>query len=154
MKNQFLNIDITNIINLLDRLSPETMPKWGSMSAQRMIEHLSDSIKISSGKLILPLEISEMMIPKMQDILASDKEMPKNFEVPFAQNEDQLRNEELALAIDEFLLEWIDFEECFSENADLRHVHPYYGALNYEQWMKLHSKHFTHHFKQFGLIEE
>jgi hypothetical protein len=78
--------------------------------------------------------------------------MPKNIEVPFATREQLLRNEELALAIDELLLEWIDFEDFFSEKPDRTQSHPYYGPLNYEQWIRLHSKHFTHHFSQFGLI--
>ena len=79
--------------------------------------------------------------------------MPKNFEASFARIRETLRHEELALAIDELLLEWVDFEECYTENPDAKHTHPYYGALNYEQWTRLHSKHFTHHFKQFGLID-
>jgi len=152
MTPAFLELDITFLVSKLDELKPNTKPKWGGMSAQQMIEHLSDSIKISSGKLKLGLEIPEEKISKMQEILASDKEMPKNFEVPFAKKDTPLQHEELALSIDEFLLEWIDFEEHFSENSNTTEIHPYYGPLNYFQWLRLHSKHFTHHFQQFGLL--
>jgi hypothetical protein len=153
MNKVFLEMDITYLVTLLDQLSPEIKAKWGRMSAQKMVEHLTDSIKISSGKLVLPLEIPEEKIAQMQEILNSDKEMPKNFEVPFAQKNAKLRHEELALAIDELLLEWIDFEDFFSEQPDSTPSHPYYGPLNYEQWIRLHSKHFTHHFRQFELIK-
>jgi hypothetical protein len=152
MKPAFLELDITLLINKLDELTPNTQAKWGAMSAQQMVEHLSDSIKISSGKLKLSLQIPEDSISKMQEILSSDKEIPKNSEVPFANKDLPMRNEELALAIDEFLLEWIDFEEHFYENPNSTEIHPYYGPLNYEQWLRAHSKHFTHHFKQFGLF--
>jgi hypothetical protein len=152
MNGAFLDMDITYVISLLDKLSPERKGNWGSMSAQHMVEHLTDSIKISSGKIHLQLEIPEEKIAHMQDILASEREMPKNIEVPFATREQLLRNEELALAIDELLLEWIDFEDFFSEKPDSTQSHPYYGPLNYKQWIRLHSKHFTHHFSQFGLI--
>lgn len=152
MSTTFLEMDITYLVELLDKLSPDTKPSWGHMNAQQMVEHLSDSIKISSGKLILPLEVPEEKIPKMQAFLESDKAMAKNIEVPFAKKDTPLRHEELALAIDEFLLEWIDFEEFFGENPESRTSHPYYGPLNYEQWLRLHAKHFTHHFEQFGLI--
>jgi oxepin-CoA hydrolase/3-oxo-5,6-dehydrosuberyl-CoA semialdehyde dehydrogenase len=152
MTPAFLELDITLLINKLDELTPNTQPKWGGMSAQQMVEHLSDSIKISSGKLNVGLEIPEDKIAKMQEILASDKEMPKNFVVPFAKKDTPLRHEELALAIDEFLLEWIDFEEYFNEKPHATAIHPYYGPLKYDQWLRLHSKHFTHHFQQFGLI--
>ena len=147
MTPSFLEMDITMLVAKLDKLTADTKPVWGSMSAQRMVEHLSDSIKISSGKFKQKLEIPEEKIPKMQEILASDKEMPKNFEVPFAKKDTPLRHEELALAIDEFLLEWIDFEEYYAENPSKMEIHPYYGSLNYEQWLRMHSKHFTHHFE-------
>ncbi len=152
MTPAFLEMDITLLVAKLDELTADKKPLWGSMSAQRMVEHLTDSIKMSSGKLKLGLEIPEEKISKMQEILASDKEMPKNFEVPFAKKDTPLRHEELALAIDEFLLEWIDFEEYYAENPGQKEIHPYYGSLNYEQWLRMHSKHFTHHFEQFGLI--
>jgi hypothetical protein len=63
-----------------------------------------------------------------------------------------LRHEEIELAIDEFLLEWIDFEEHYSTDERKTENHPYYGPLQYEQWCRLHAKHFTHHFEQFGLL--
>lgn len=148
----FIEPDIEQLLSKLDTLKESQLPLWGSMNAQQMVEHLSDSLKISSGKLIFPLEISEEKIPKMIQFLESEHPMPKNFEVSFAHKNEPLRHEEMALAIDEFLLEWIDFEEYFSNTSATATVHPYYGPLNFEQWLRLHSKHFTHHFTQFGLI--
>lgn len=148
----FIELDITELIPLLDKLDPNTKPLWGNMSAQRMIEHLSDSIRVSSGKDFFPMEVPEDRIERMLAFLDSEKPMAKNISVSFAPADVELRNEEIELAIDEFLLEWIDFENHFAENPDTKEVHPYYGPLNYEQWLRLHAKHFTHHFEQFGLI--
>ncbi len=150
---EFINPDITEIIPLMDKLNPETKPLWGEMSAQRMIEHLTDVVKIASGKTKLTLEIPEDKIERMQAFLDSGKEMAKNIEVSFAAKDEPLRNEEIELAIDEFLLEWIDFETHFGEDETRRELHPHYGLLNYDQWRRLHSKHLTHHFRQFGLID-
>ena len=149
----FLEPDITVIIPLLDKLSPDMRPKWGSMSAQRMVEHLTESIRLASGKESFPLEITEDRIERMQAFLNSDKPMAQNIEVSFAGKDVPLKNEELELAIDEFLLEWIDFEQVFDENPSLMISHPYYGPLDYDQWLRLHAKHLTHHLTQFGLIE-
>lgn len=149
----FIETDITVIIPMMDELSPDAQPLWGGMSAQRMIEHLTDTVKIASGKSQFPLEIPEDKIERMQAFLASDKPMARNIEVPFAGKDLPLRHEEIELAIDEFLLEWIDFENFYEENPDARVSHPYYGDLNYEQWLRLHQKHLTHHFEQFGLIK-
>jgi len=149
---EFVELDITEVIQKLDKLSADSKPLWGNMSAQRMIEHLTDTIKIASGKTKLALEIPEDRIEKMQGFLYSDKPMARNIDVSFAKKEVPLRNEEIELAIDEFLLEWIDFEEHFAEDANRTELHPYYGNLNYDQWCRLHAKHLTHHFEQFGLI--
>jgi hydroxymethylglutaryl-CoA reductase len=148
----FIELDITEMIQLLDKLSPDQQPLWGKMSAQRMVEHLSDIIKTSSGKTNMPLQIEPDKIERMQAFLYSDKPMVKGIEVALAKKE-ELRHEEIELAIDEFLLEWIDFESHFENNEEKTEIHPFYGELNYEKWCKFHSKHFTHHFKQFGLIE-
>ena len=148
----FIEADIETILNKLSTLEETRKPIWGSMSAQRMVEHLTDSVKVASGKIIIDLLIPEEKIEKMQLFLASDKPMAKNIEVPFATKDTELRHSEIDLAIDELTEEWCDFQELFEENENMKTVHPYYGALNYEQWKRLHSKHFTHHFEQFGLI--
>jgi hypothetical protein len=148
---EFIELDISEIIQKLDKLKPDSKPLWGNMSAQRMVEHLTDTIKIASGKTKFPLEIPEDKIEKMQAFLESDKPMARNIEVPFAKKDTELRHEEIELAIDEFLLEWIDFEEHFAEDENRTEPHPYYGNLNFEQWSRLHAKHLTHHFEQFGI---
>ncbi len=148
---EFITLDISEMIPRLDKLTENTSPQWGSMSAQRMVEHLSDSLKISSGKIKLAIEVEEEKIERMIQFLNSEKEMPKNFEVSFAKKDTPLRHEEIELAIDEFLLEWIDFEEFFDENPEKTTIHPLYGPLNYDQWCRMHSKHITHHFQQFEI---
>lgn len=148
----FIELDITEIIKKLDKLSETSKPVWGEMSAQRMVEHLTDTIMIASGKKKFPLEIPEDKIEKMLGFLDSDKPMARNIDVPFAKKNEALRNEEIELAIDEFLLEWLDFEEHYSENENRTELHPYYGNLNYDQWCRLHAKHLTHHFEQFGIL--
>lgn len=148
---EFIELDISEIIQKLDKLKPDSKPLWGNMSAQRMVEHLTDTLKIASGKTKFPLEIPEDRIEKMQAFLESDKPMARNIDVPFAKKDTELRHEEIELAIDEFLLEWIDFEEHFDEEENTTELHPYYGNLNFEQWSRLHAKHLTHHFEQFGI---
>lgn len=148
----FIEANIEVILEKLSKLDPDTKPAWGEMQAQRMVEHLAEMVRISSGKVSAELLIPEDKIEKMQLYLDSDKEMGQNIEVPFAGKNVPLRHEEIDLAIDELTEEWVDFEEFYEENPLKTVVHPYYGALNFEQWKRLHSKHFTHHFKQFGLI--
>jgi hypothetical protein len=149
----FVTLSLEDLLNYLNQLTPETKPLWGTMNAQRMVEHLTDTLQIATGKNPQPLEITEDRIPRMLEFLASDKPMAQNIAVPFAKPETMLRNAELELAIDEFVDEWLEFEELYEAQPNHTAVHPYYGPLNGEQWKKLSQKHLTHHFKQFGLIE-
>jgi hypothetical protein len=148
----FIEPNIESILATLAKLTSEKKPAWGEMSAQRMVEHLTDSVQVSTGKNQLELLIPEEKIEKMQAFLASDKGMAKNIEVPFAKKDTPVRNEELELAVDELVDEWLAFEEYYEENPSATQLHPFYGQLNFEQWKQLHAKHFTHHFQQFELI--
>lgn len=148
----FVEPNLENILPYFEKLSSDSKALWGSMSAQRMVEHLTDTLKIATGENPQKMEVPEDKIPRMQAFLESDKPMAQNIEVPFATQEMKLRHEELELAIDEFVDTWLHFEELFEQNPRRTEPHPFYGPLNYEQWARLHSKHLTHHFTQFGLL--
>lgn len=148
----FVNCDLESFLSVLSKLEETSRPKWGNMSAQRMVEHLTDGINMSMGIGDFQLEIPEDRVSKMVQFLDSDKPMAQNIQVSFAKPDTPLRNVDLEEAIDEFTLAWVDFEELYENQPDFSALHPYYGNLNFEQWKRLHSKHFTHHFNQFGII--
>lgn len=150
---QYIHPDLETLLSIINKIDASTQPKWGKMNAQRMIEHLTDSIFMSMGQGNHTLLIPTDKIEKSQTILASDKPMPKEFSVPFAPEEYTLRNEELELAVDEFVDAWLAYEEYYEEQPEKLNLHPFYGDLNKGQWDRMHSKHFTHHFQQFGLID-
>lgn len=129
----FIEPNLETILTHLENIESTTQPLWGSMSAQRMVEHLSDSMKMAVGQSVFPLEVPEDRIPKMKEFLLSEKPMAKNMEVPFAKKNEELRSSDLELAIDELAENWVEFEEYFSENEHETTLHPYYGPLNYEE---------------------
>jgi hypothetical protein len=145
-------LSLEDMLVQLNQLNKSTKPNWGRMSAQRMVEHLSESFKMASGKISFPSEVQASAIEKMQAFLLTDKPMAKNIEVAFSPENAQLRHEELDLAVDEFAEEWIDFIDGFEENPSKTTEHPYYGKLTFDQWIRLHDKHIKHHFEQFGLV--
>ena len=149
---EFVQADLCAFLEILENLDEKKSASWGKMTPQRMIEHLCDCIYMSCGIGNHELLIPEEKIKGMQAFLISDKEMPQNIQVPFAKENTPLRNTDIELALDEFTMAWVDFEEMYSEDSKKTALHPYYGNLNYEQWLLLHSKHFTHHFTQFGLM--
>jgi len=141
------------MLSILNRLSSSKTPLWGKMNAQEMVEHLSDMLMISRGTGNFTIDVDAETIARRQQFLSSDKEMAKNIAVPFTKEIIELRHDELELALDEFAEEWINFTEYYENNPSASVIHPYYGDLDFNLWLKMHDKHFMHHFKQFGLIE-
>lgn len=143
---------LEEVLSTLNKLEANATPNWGSMSAQRMVEHLTDTLRIATGKNPQPLLIPEDKIEKMQAFLETDKPMARNIEVPFAKKDTPLRHAELELAVDELTDEWLEFDELYDENPERTENHSFYGPLNHEKWRLLNAKHLNHHFEQFGLI--
>lgn len=148
----FIETDLEAVLAHLNKLTAETKPAWGKMSAQRMVEHLSDTLRIATGENPQQLLIPEDKVERMVAFLYTDKPMARDMEVPFAKEGTPLRHEELELAIDEFVDVYLEFQEMFAQDPELKTVHAYYGPLNYEQWDLLNKKHLTHHFTQFGIL--
>ena len=148
----FVATELEVVLPIFDKLTATTPALWGMMSSQRMVEHLVDVIRIATGENTQGLLIDEEKLPSMLRFLESDKPMAKEIQVPFATADMPLRHEEIELAIDEYIDVYLTFEELYENNPDLTNVHPYYGPLNFDQWKRLHAKHLTHHFNQFGLI--
>lgn len=148
----FISPNLESILSYLNQLEETKTPNWGSMTAQRMVEHLSESLLMSMGKFSVSMAIPEEKLGSMQAFLQGEKPMAQNIKVPFAPENYKLRNESLELAIDELCELWIDFELLYENQAHRSALHPYYGDLDYKGWLRLHSKHFTHHFLQFDLI--
>src|SRR5687768_6709883 len=71
LKNQF--------VALVKQIASDTLPAWGKMTLQQMIEHFTDSVRIASGKSVhLELVTPASQIQKMQEFLMSDKHFREN----------------------------------------------------------------------------
>lgn len=146
------SLELESMLTQLSKLTAQQVPAWGSMSPQRMVEHLADALYMSIGNGSYELEVAEDRIERMQAWLETDKPMAKDVQVSFATPSTPLRNDELETAVDEFTDAFLAFTEYYEENPSQTHLHPFYGHLNATQWARLHTKHFAHHFEQFGLI--
>ncbi len=145
-------MELVTMLDALDRLTISKKPVWGKMTAQEMVEHLSDLLIMSRGLNNFTPNENDETYARRQQFLYSDKEMARNIAIPFRKDIIELRHNELELSIDEFTIEWLNFIEYYEENPGATETHPYYGELDFEKWGKLHVKHFKHHFQQFELI--
>jgi len=140
-------------ISLIGKIDPQGKPKWGVMNAQQMIEHLSDSVRIANGKDIKKILTPAENLPRAKAFMMSDKpfkENTKNVELP--EVPPPVRKSGMNLAIEELQGELKDFFSVFENEPGKSIANPFYGDLNYAEWVQLLHKHFTHHLRQFNII--
>lgn len=131
------------------------MPAWGEMTAQHMVEHLVQTFRLSNGKIEITPAYEGRKLKVMRQFLESDKPMPKNFTNPaIGSGLKPLIFQNLEEAKSALLEETDEFISYFQKHPDATPVNPTFGALDYDGWIKFHRKHITHHFKQFGLIDD
>lgn len=145
-----------NLLDLspLDKLTETTVPVWGTMSAQHMLEHLCQAVQLSNGNLVInDCMTPNKKLPLLKRILMSDRPLPKNFtNTVIGEGLKPLINKNLESAITELINEISQINNPFESNEDALPVNPTFGPLNKEEWIQFHKKHLLHHFTQFGLI--
>jgi hypothetical protein len=148
----FVEPKIEIVLEKLEKLSENKTPLWGSMSAIRMVEHLTDTCDLALGKMAVELEIPEDKIERAQGFIMSEHPLPKNFPASFAPASAGLRHSDLKSALIEFESRWKEYLDYYAKNQDAKHLHPNFGVLDFKLWNRLHSKHITHHLEQFDIL--
>ena len=148
-------IDISDrqqVHSLLLLLQPETRPLWGSFTAQHMVEHLVEQVEYTNGKKTGPCDRPPEEAEKAKQIgVYTDAQIPKNIVLdppPVG-----FRYPNISTAITQLMQELSDFDVYFQDPAATS-VHGGFGPMTGPEWRIWHSKHFTHHFRQFGLLQE
>lgn len=141
-------------VGYLKTLQSDTAPLWGSMNAHQLIEHLSTTLKVSNGKIDVPLTTDPDKVDKYKAIGLSERPFNRDINNPLiSASIGVYRTSGLDEAIQEFQREMDDFMAYFKEKGkDHLRTHNFIGHLNYEEWLFFHYKHFQHHFMQFGLV--
>ena len=117
-----------------------------------MIEHLIDQVEYTNGKKITGcFNTPEKAALEKTKWIYTDAQIPKNLVLKAPP--ENFRFTDLETAKKQLLQELDDFNEYFKPQGTVS-IHASYGAMNYNEWLIWHNKHFTHHFKQFGLLPE
>lgn len=150
-----INIQERNtVFEMLKKLQSDTPPLFGKMSPQHMIEHLMLALSFSNGKSPQPLMVDERVAKTIKHYtINTNKEMSVGFKAPMLGDDLlPLTYSNLESAIEHLREELNSFDLYFKINPNATPVSPVIGELNYNEWIIFHNKHFTHHFKQFGLL--
>ncbi len=157
MDQQKLDFISTGAFDKMNALKEDSKGGWGVMNAQEMTEHLADFFNVSTEKIKTKLYTPEEHLPKYMEFLMSEKEFKENTKAPaelLGETPLPLRFSSLDEAKQNLRQSVNDFNAYFREDESKRTLHPAFGMLNYDEWVRLHYKHVLHHLKQFGLAKE
>jgi hydroxymethylglutaryl-CoA reductase len=137
----------------LSKLNTASKPNFGSMNAQQMIEHVSAVTQIANGNWVVHTFVSDEKTARRKPFLNTDAELQTGFKASFlAEEPNELKFSSIQEAIDDLLDQVALFVKVFTDDDKRTVVHPFFGELDFDYWQKFQVKHFTHHFKQFGLV--
>jgi hypothetical protein len=138
-----------NILERLEKLTPDSDRQWGKMSPAQMLVHCQKPIEVVTGKLVLKGGLLGFLFGKMakNNFLKSrgfSKNSPTHplFKVA---NEPDFEKEKREL---------ISQVTAFAEKGPdmiATKKHPFFGWMTDDEWGSLMYVHLDHHLKQFGL---
>ncbi len=140
---------------LLQKLSENTPAVWGKMNSQQMVEHLCLTFAISNGKIVLPsiATTPEKSARAKQAFFEENRGLPKNLRTAVTPEEpNPPYYDSLERAKEQFFKEMTRFNAYYTEQPAATFLHPIFGALDQNEWLRFHEAHIRHHFEQFSLI--
>ena len=140
------------LIPLMSSLDEHTKPLFGKMNVHQMIEHMGYAFQQASGLIPLPASNNKAMTEKMYRFMMSDKPFRDNTpnvylpEEPVAPTYDTI-----SVSINALKNDIEVFFSTFENDKTQRILNPFFGHLNFEEWVHLLHKHSLHHLRQFGI---
>jgi uncharacterized protein DUF1569 len=131
----------------LARLEPDRVPRWGKLTAPKMVVHLADSARMALGELPVASKKLPIRFPVIKHLIIYYMPWPKG--TPTAP-------ELLARAPAAWNGEVVMLSALIERFADRSPreswpPHPAFGAMSGRLWGALVYKHVNHHFTQFGI---
>jgi sulfur relay (sulfurtransferase) DsrC/TusE family protein len=137
------------LLQRIDKLSPDSTALWGKMNVTQMLAHSAAGMDMASGKLNIDRVFMGKLIGGfLKSFYTSDKPFNKN--TPTAK-------ELVKVDANDFEKEKNNLKtlmQAFSEGGTEKcttHPHPFFGKLKPEDWGIGIYKHTDHHLRQFGV---
>lgn len=148
-KADFLRNEYTGALTALDINSER---KWGKMNVQQMIEHMSDYVRIASGRTVLESPLPEDMVARSFAFLETERPFRENTpNVLMSDTPPPPRHSTKDAAIAELSDEIGHFFTTYQQQPGLTVPNPFFGNLDYDHQVQVLHKHALHHLRQFGV---
>ena len=116
-----------------------------------MVEHLVEQVEYSNGKkTTICVNTPEVAAQQKHKWIYTDALIPKNLVLKPAP--EGYRYPDMLTTINQVMQELADFDAYFKLPGTTA-IHGGYGPMDCQEWIIWHNKHFTHHLRQFGLID-
>lgn len=151
MNNLFNQSDVKELLERIEKLTPNDQRLWGKMNVAQMLAHCNVSMETAMGKsFIKPIFIGSIIGRFLKKTALSEKPFGKNsptdktyiftdkYDLNFEEQKSNLQR-----AVKQF------FEG--GESKCTAHPHPFFGKFRPEQWGIFVWKHLDHHLRQFGV---
>jgi len=136
-----------DILNRIDKLTPESRPQWGKMNVAQMLAHLQMPMGNALGVHTLPRTLLGRIVgriakPGMYSEKPFKRNLPTDPSFVMTGNEKDFEKEKQGI---------IAMINDFKEENIKNEIHPFFGRLTKQQWSKAMYKHIVHHLDQFGV---
>lgn len=146
IKNLFDPAVKQEIIERINKLTPQSQRQWGKMDAAQMLAHVQVPIGVAQGTHTVKGNwLMKLILPFFKKMLYDEKpwkqSLPTDKTFIMTGQSKEFEKEK------NILLEMVN---RFTESNMINEKHPVFGKLTKEQWSKATWKHLDHHLKQFG----
>jgi len=149
MRSLYDFADNQQMINRINKLTPDTKPLWGKMNASQMMAHTQVPLKVAYGNVKLKRGLMGILFgriakKKLVGEKDFDKNLPtdKNFVIRDTPNFEEAKSNLINLVR--------QFATSGPEGIS-KEPHPFFGKLTTHEWDVLMWKHLDHHLRQFGV---
>jgi len=149
MKSIYNADDNKEVIERINKLTPESKAQWGKMTVDQMLSHCQAPLDFTFGNTPMKANFLMRIIGKiLKKKVLGGTEFKKNSPTApaFIRTEkydfDQTKKE---------LIEKIGIFSELGKKAIKTTNHPFFGELTYDEWSQMHTMHLDHHLRQFGV---
>ncbi len=147
MKTLWNDDDRRGLLERLSHLAPDSAARWGKFTAPRMLAHVNDALRMSSGLLPSSSKRTPLRFPVVKHLLVWIAPWPKG--APTAP--ELLARGDRAVWDAERTAFPFALESFVNRPADAAMpLHPAFWRLSRASWGRLAWRHVDHHFRQFG----
>jgi hypothetical protein len=135
------------IVERLDRLTADAPRQWGSMTCTKMLAHVADALRMTTGELPTRFKRTPMRFGPVKRLIIYWLPFPKGTPTaPELLSREPGAWHEEAQAVRDCLARFPE-----GDPPGGWPVHPVFGTLTGRDWGTLQYRHVDHHLRQFGV---